>query len=208
MLTAGLTAAFVAALFFVFLARAVMAGSTTGFDAAVRGAVHSWASPALTSVMRAITQLGSVNFLVPAGAVVAWRLYVGGRPRAAVLLAITAVGAQAFDQVLKFDFRRPRPEVFFGAAQPSTYSFPSGHSVESCCFYGVLAAILAAGTMSWRKKGAIWAAASAVTVAVGLSRVYLGVHYPTDVVGGWALAIVWVGIVRAAYELWLPAHRK
>ena len=80
--------------------------------------------------------------------------------------------------------------------------------MSSCCFYGVLAAILAAGAVSRWRKNLIWTVAVTVTLAVGFSRVYLGVHYPTDVLGGYAVAVVWVAMVRAAYEMWLAKSRK
>ncbi|MDR3700949.1 MAG: phosphatase PAP2 family protein [Candidatus Sulfopaludibacter sp.] len=205
---AGFAVAVLAALFFAALAHAVVQGATQSFDASVRSTIHSWATPQLTGVMSGVTQLGSVTVLLPLGVILVWRLYAAGRPRAAVLLAVTVLGAQVFDQALKFGFRRPRPAVFFDLAQPGTYSFPSGHSVTSCCFYGVLAAILTAGAVSWRRKVLIWAVAVTVTLAVGFSRVYLGVHYPTDVLGGYAVAVVWVAMVRVAYEMWLAKSRK
>jgi undecaprenyl-diphosphatase len=205
---AGFAIAVLAALFFAALAHAVVQGRTRSFDLAVRSTIHSWATPRFTEAMSAVTQLGSTTILLPLGAILVWRLYVAGRLRAAVLLAITALGAQVFDQALKFEFRRPRPEVFFGLAQPGTYSFPSGHSLTSCCFYGVLAAILTAGAMSRGRRILIWAVAAAITLSVGFSRVYLGVHYPTDVLGGYAVAVVWVAMVRAAYEIWLAKARK
>jgi undecaprenyl-diphosphatase len=207
-LWAGFLAALAAALFFALLAAMVMNGSTLWFDGSVRNAIHGWASPRLTQIVRGVTQLGSMPILLPLGVVLVWVFYRAGRPRAALLFAITTVGSQAFDQVLKFGFRRPRPEVFFGLAQPSTYSFPSGHSVSSCCFYGVLAAILTAMTMPRARKILIWAIATLLVLAIGFSRVYLGVHYPTDVLGGYAIAIVWVSIVRAGYEIWLVKDRK
>ena len=205
---AGSAVAVLAALFFAVLAYAVVQGRTLAFDLAVRSTIHKWATPGFTEAMSAVTQLGSMTILLPLGAILVWRLYAAGRPRAAALLAITVLGAQLFDQALKFGFQRPRPQVFFGMAQPATYSFPSGHTVSSCCFYGVLAAILAAGAVSRRRKILIWTAAVTVTLAVGVSRVYLGVHYPTDVLGGYAVAVVWVAMVRAAYEMWLAKSRK
>jgi undecaprenyl-diphosphatase len=205
---AGTSVAVLAALFFVALALAVAQGHTQSFDVAVRDTIHSWATPLLTGAMSGATQLGSATVLLPLGVILVWRLYVAGRRRAAALLAITAVGAQVFDQALKFEFRRPRPEVFFGLAQPGSYSFPSGHSLSSCCFYGVLAAILTMGAVPRRRKVLIWALAAVVTLSVGFSRVYLGVHYPTDVLGGYAVAVVWVAMVRAAYEVWLAKSRK
>ena len=195
-------------MFFAVLAQAVVQGRTMGFDLAVRSAIHSWATPRFTEAMSAVTWLGSMTVLLPLGAVLVWRLYTVGRPRAAALLAITVLGAQAFDQALKFGFQRPRPQVFFGLAQPATYSFPSGHTVSSCCFYGVLAAVLAVGAVSPWRKTLIWTTATTIALAVGFSRVYLGVHYPTDVLGGYAVAVVWVAIVRGAYEMWLAKSRK
>ncbi len=205
---AGTAVAVLAALFFVVLAHAVAQGHTQSLDSNVRDAIHSWATPRFTEAMSAVTQLGSTTILLPLGVILVWRLYVAGRRRAAALLAITVLGAQVFDQALKFGFRRPRPEVFFGLAQPGSYSFPSGHSLTSCCFYGVLAAILTVGAVPRWRKVLIWALAAAITLAVGFSRVYLGVHYPTDVLGGYAVAVVWVAMVRAAYEVWLARSRK
>ena len=199
----GFLVALTGAAFFALLAQSVMAGNTVVFDAGVRNAIHGWANPVLTGVMRAITELGAVVFLLPLGILVVWRLRAAGRPRAAVLFALAAVGGELSDQALKYWFRRPRPEVFFGMAQPATYSFPSGHSVASCCFYGVLAAILSAAAVSRRRKIAIWAAAALLTLAIGTSRIYLGVHYPTDVMGGYAVAVVWVFLVRFGYHVWL-----
>jgi undecaprenyl-diphosphatase len=206
-LIAGFAVAVVAALIFAALAHAVMRGATEPVDISVRNAIHAWAAPELTWAMRAVTQLGAVAFLLLLGTLVIWKLLAAGRPRAAVLFAVAAVGAQIFDQALKFWFRRPRPEVFFGMAQPATYSFPSGHSVTSCCFYGALAAILATTAKSPRHKAAIWGAAGILTLAIGFSRIYLGVHYPTDVVGGYLVAIVWAAIVRCGYQFWLARMR-
>ncbi len=201
-LVAGSATAATAAIFFAWLAHAVTDGSLAVFDLRVRTYVHSWASPDLTRAMRGITQLGSSAFLTVLGLVVAWRLAKLGRRRAALILAVAALGAEAFDQVLKWIFHRPRPEAFFGVS-PGSYSFPSGHSVESCCFYGVLAAIVAAqAKRTWHHVG-IWIVAALITLAVGCSRVYLGVHYPTDVLGGYAAAVVWVSLVWLIYQWWL-----
>jgi undecaprenyl-diphosphatase len=103
---------------------------------------------------------------------------------------------------LKLIFRRARPEAFFGYAEPITYSFPSGHSIVSACFYGVLAAILTARMKSRARRIAIWMAAALLAFLIGLSRIYLGVHYPSDVLAGYAAAVIWVVAVRTGYERW------
>ena len=197
----GAVVATFGAVAFALLAQQVMRGGTQAIDQNIRMAIHGWASPLLTRAMRGITELGQPSLLIALGVIVVWRLYVIGRHRAAVVLAISALGGEACDQALKYSFARPRPDVFFGP-QATGYSFPSGHSVEACCFYGVLAAIVTVRA-GMRYKVAIWTVAALLTLAIGISRVYLGVHYPSDVAGGYAVAVVWVALVRTAYLVWV-----
>src|SRR5262249_32475001 len=124
LLTAGFLAAAATVLLFGWLAGEVLRGETLRFDLAVRDAIHSWASPLLTRAMQGVTQLGSFYFLFPLGLILAWRLAEAGRKRAAVLLAVAAIGAEALNEILKLVFHRMRPEAFFGLREPITYSFP------------------------------------------------------------------------------------
>jgi undecaprenyl-diphosphatase len=199
----GSLAAVLALFFFVWIAIAVLRGQGEAFDEAIRNAVHVRASLSLTCAMLWITQLGSVWFLVSAGLLVVWRLAATGRKHAAILLAGTALGSEALNQILKVAFHRTRPQAFFGLTSPANYSFPSGHAITACCFWGVLAAILAARSRSGWVKAGLWTSASILAALVGFSRVYLGVHYPTDVLAGYALAVIWVAVVRAVYAVWL-----
>lgn len=193
-----------AALFvFGWLARDVLENQTIRFDTAVRAGLHSLASPALTTFFRTITWLGSEFLLVPFGALVVWRLVAAGRRHAAALLVMAVLGGEVLDQILKFAFHRERPATFFGYPLPPSYSFPSGHSMVSICFFGVLAAVLAARMASRAHRLAVWIAAAAVVLLIGMSRIYLGVHYPSDVAAGYCAAIIWVAAVRAGYRLWL-----
>jgi undecaprenyl-diphosphatase len=170
---------------FVLLAWWANSGRSLGFDLWLRAAVHTFASPALTSAMLVVTTLGSELFLLPLGAMVVWRLTATGRRRQAIVLAAVSLGAEVTCQLLKVAFQRPRPAVFFGLPPAQTYSFPSGHAFVSTVFYGLLAGIL----LSRGKRGPI---VVIVALLIGLSRVYLGYHYPSDVLGGWALAIITV----------------
>ncbi len=185
-------AALAAALFFAWLASEVARGNTMGFDLAVRGAVHSWASPLLTDAMRGVSELGEPGFAIPLGLLLAANLIWRRRARAAVTLAAAAIGGECLDAILKASFHRVRPAAFFGLPQPEHYSFPSGHAMVSVCFYGTLAAVLAAGSA---RKIAYWAFGTGTPLLIGFSRVYLGVHYPTDVFAGYAAAIVWLTIL-------------
>jgi undecaprenyl-diphosphatase len=194
--TSGDVAVALAALvLFASLAYAVVQGEAVAFDAAVRNAVHAVSFPALTYAMRGISDSGEAVFLVALGVIVVWRLVSLGRRRQAVFFVIATLGAEVIDQALKFWFQRPRPEVFFGP-QPLNYSFPSGHALVSFCFYLALAEILMDDRWPRARKLAVWTLAVLLTGLIGLSRVYLGVHYPTDVLGGYAAAIAWLSIVR------------
>ncbi len=193
---------------FVWLAREVTRGDAMRLDTPIRNAVHARSSPPLTATMRGVSLFGSEVALVPLGvALVGW-LAAAKRRRAAVVFAVAALGAEALDQILKLLFHRLRPEPFFGLAPPVTHSFPSGHAMVSCCFFGALAAILAARGAPWARsrarRMAIFAVAALLVGLIGFSRVYLGFHYPTDVLAGYAAAVIWLAVVRAAsYGSWL-----
>jgi undecaprenyl-diphosphatase len=203
----GLPAAAGALIVFAWLAHGVLSAPAAGFDAAVRNAVHAWATPSLTFVMLTFTQLGSAPFLIGAGALTVWRLAATGRKHAALLVAVAALGGEALDQILKLCFQRPRPDAFFGLTDPVTFSFPSGHALTATCFYGVLAAVMAPRMRSAAARAGLWVLAATLAACIGISRVYLGVHYPTDVLAGYAAAIVWIAAVRAGYGVWRGRRR-
>ncbi|HEY2392356.1 MAG TPA: phosphatase PAP2 family protein [Candidatus Angelobacter sp.] len=189
----SLGAAMLALFLFAWLGNEMLQGDTQHFDQAVRAWVHSYASPAMTRVMNAISLLGYniliVELLVALAvfAKLRWR-------RAAVWLTVAMAGSLVLDLTLKYIYHRTRPTAYFGMA-PHSYSFPSGHAMCSFCFYGVLAGLLSARTkpLGWRLL--IWSTAAALIIAIGLSRIYLGVHYPSDVVAGYLAATVWVGTI-------------
>jgi undecaprenyl-diphosphatase len=187
---------------FVCLAIAVARGKTQAFDLAVRDAIHAWASTALTGAIEPATQLGGIWFLLPFGIVVAVWLLRTARRTECELFALAVAGAALVDQGMKLIFHRPRPEAFFGYPEPSTYSFPSGHSFVSYCFYLSLAEILIEPEWPRHRRRAFWIAAAALVLLIGFSRVYLGVHYPTDVIGGYTAAVAWTAMVRAAHHRW------
>jgi undecaprenyl-diphosphatase len=211
-LAAALLAAVLVFALFQALAEGVAEGETEAFDHAIRRAVNGLASPALTGAMRALTELGSPRLLVPFSLLAVAAFLRVDRRRAAVLVAVTMLGVALLDSGLKLLFQRERPAPFFGLVPPSSYSFPSGHALASFGFYGVLAALLAARTRRRALRILTWAAAAVLVGAVGLTRVYLGVHYPSDVLAGWAAAFVWVVAVASVDRFFrrtadTPAHR-
>lgn len=187
-----------ALIFFGYLADEVFEGHTVRFDAAVRNAVHAHASPALTSVMRALSFVGSAPVIgMAALLLILLFVFVIRWPRAAALLSASLLGDVALETVLKHFFRRARPESFFGYPLPDSYSFPSGHAMASVCFFVVLGGLVAHRIPNRGVKVAFWAIGIAMAAGIGLSRIYLGVHYPTDVLAGYAAATVWVGAILA-----------
>ncbi|MEI9971196.1 MAG: phosphatase PAP2 family protein [Ignavibacteriota bacterium] len=151
----------------------------------------------------AITMLGSAWVMVPIGMGMAWRLTVMHRRRQAVLLAIGYLVAELLSNLLKAAFQRPRPAVYFQLLRADTFSFPSGHALVSTVFYGLTACVLASVYPSRRAGAAI--AVVVIALTIGLSRVYLGYHYPSDVLAGWTCAIGWLALCGpAVYEAGEP----
>jgi undecaprenyl-diphosphatase len=189
----SLAVAVLALFLFAWLGSEVIQGDTRHFDQVVREWAHRFASPGMTRAMNAVSLLGYnilIVELVIAFAVFAWLRW----KRAAVWLAVAMTGSLALDLSLKYAYHRTRPIAFFGVA-PRSYSFPSGHALCSLCFYGVMAGLVSARTKSLAWRLAIWTAAAVLVIAIGFSRIYLGVHYPSDVLAGYLAATVWVGAV-------------
>ena len=192
---ASLVIAVLAIFLFAWLAENVAAQHTFQFDSSVRAAVHAHSSPALTRLMFAISFMGSGGLAVSALLAFALFRHFQWR-RAAIWLVVTLAGALVLDLTLKFAFHRPRPVPFFGPI-PRTYSFPSGHSLFSFCFYGVLAGLLAGRVRSMSARLLIWLAAALLVLLIGLSRIYLGVHYPSNVIAGYLAGTIWAATMVA-----------
>jgi undecaprenyl-diphosphatase len=186
----SLAVAVLSLLLFAWIADSVSHERTQAFDLAVRTQIHHYASPELTKAMVAISFLGEDGLAV--AAIVALAVFLRlRRRRAAVWLVVTLAGALVLEVALKYAFHRERPTPFFGPL-PRTYSFPSGHALFSFCFYGVLAGLLAGRIRSLPLRAVIWTGAALLVLAIGLSRIYLGVHYASDVIAGYLTATLWV----------------
>jgi membrane-associated phospholipid phosphatase len=204
----GLLAAAIVMVLFAVLASEVLEGETQHFDDAVRMTVYGVASPRATTVLHAITQLGSPLFLLPMTLVASLIFLRRRRIRGAILLTATMVGVSLLNWILKSVFQRPRPLPFFGLTVPASYSFPSGHSLAAFCFYGALAALVTARLRSTFWGALVWAGAVVIIVAVGFSRLYLGLHYPSDIIGGYATGFVWVLTVASADRMFRRADQR
>lgn len=191
-LLVGLALATIGGLFFGWLGEEVLENDTVRFDQRAGALIHRESQPDLTQAMIIVTQIGStlpVAVLSLLAAVSFWLLHMR---RQAVVLAIAMMGAAVLSYVLKLGFHRVRPEPYFGLAVPSSFSFPSGHSLVAMCFYGVLAHLVNSRVQHGLFRAAIWAFAAVMVLLIGFSRIYLGVHYASDVIAGYAAGVVWV----------------
>jgi undecaprenyl-diphosphatase len=203
---AALAASIAALLLFAWLASEMREGDTLKFDAAVRGWVHLFASPATTRVMSFISLLGDqvlIAELIIAVAVFLWLRW----KRGAAWLVLATLGGVILDTVLKHSFHRQRPVPFFGSALHS-YSFPSGHALVSFCFYAVLAGLIADRVRPLWLRVLVGLIAAALVISIGISRIYLGVHYPSDVIAGYLAAAMWVGTILALDRIRARRRRR
>ncbi len=206
---AGLALAVLAVILFAWIAEEMMENDTAHFDAFVRAQAHALASPALTRAMQIVTLIGSpipVAILTVIAAAIFW--YQGYLPRA-VALGIAVAGAGVLEFALKLCFQRPRPIPYFDIPAPHSYSFPSGHALGAFCFYSMLAHEINSVAGRRRLHSVIWLIAVLMVILIGFSRIYLGVHYPSDVVAGYVAGAVWlIAMIFAEREFPKWRHRR
>jgi len=173
------------------------------FDHVVATAIVSLRSAWLNPVMTFVTVLGGTIVVSAASAVVVAVTSLRGRPRAAIYTLAVLIAGVAFSAVGKTVFDRPRPPVSGALIElPTSYSFPSGHTMGSLCLAWVVCyLVLTAKTVSRGTRIAVTAVVVVYALAVAFSRVYLGVHYPSDVLASWLLGAGWIALVTTGYEL-------
>lgn len=154
------------------------------FDMPLAAYIADHRIPWLAEVMRNVTTLGSGLVIIPLASMTGLFLrYKTKSWRPFLLLAAAVAGAGILDLVLKIAVSRPRPPAVLMAAPVTGYSFPSGHTSLSV-FYGAVAYLLAKNLRRWQSKALIWAIAIIMAFLIGVSRIYLGAHWLTDVLGG------------------------
>jgi membrane-associated phospholipid phosphatase len=200
-LTVGLLAAAGCLWFFGDLAEDVVTeDSLVRFDRAVATILHYLATPPLTTFFLVVTALGSAEVLALLGLVVA--VVYGLRRRWLYLgtwLAALAGGA-VLNELLKGLFARPRPSFADPLVLETGYSFLSGHAMLSLIAYGVLAYFVVLGLRTWRARTAVVFGAALLVLLIGFSRMYLGVHYFSDVVAGYTAGGVWLSALITGME--------
>lgn len=202
----GLAAAMLACLVvFIAMAGLVTSGGTQSFDEAFVRAMRSSADPTiaagpawLTPLAHAATELGGTPILTLATVILAGWFAVRREWRFLAILLAAVLGETLLSSALKDLFDRPRPDVVPHLVHVSSKSFPSGHAASAAAIFLTFAALIAARLKARPARVYVFAAAGALAFLVGASRVYLGVHYPTDIIAGWSLGAGWAAIVWTA----------
>jgi undecaprenyl-diphosphatase len=200
----GLALAVGALWFFAWIAEEMLEGSTAQFDSQVRSIVHAHSTGQVTTIMKFLTLFGSSLVMTPLALFTLLVCYFEREFHALKMLAASFAGALVLEVVLKSAFHRARPVPFFDVSKPSSYSFPSGHALFSFCFFAGLTAVLSPRLVHPQAKVAVWFVALVLIFGIGFSRIYLGVHYPSDVLAGYAAGLVWVLTLNFVDQL----HRR
>jgi membrane-associated phospholipid phosphatase len=192
----------VATLTFAWIAKGVFANNFVAFDDGVITWLHGYWSPAANLVMLFFTTMGDLPALALLLGMVAVTLWSRGRWIDAAGLILAGAGAGILNQLMKGVFQRVRPDLIPSPFHLTSYSFPSGHSMGSIACYGMLAFVITRLLRRPLHRALVIVAAALIIFCVGLSRIYFGVHYPTDVLGGFLAGGAWlvlcVTVVEAA----------
>lgn len=170
------------------------------FDLDIRNAVHAHASLVAVRTMLAVSLLASRQLLVPAVIVILIILAALKDKSGLIFLGCAMIGEVILEVSTKDLFHRARPESFFNVPLPHSYSYPSGHALGSICFYGAMA-LVGSRYFITNKRWLAYFVATLIVCWIGLSRIYLGVHYPTDVIGGYLLGAAWLSLLSAMLDL-------
>lgn len=196
----ALSVAIIGAILFVTLAVLVRSGSTRSFDESVIRWIAGHHTRSLDAVMTEITMLGTAIVVMMIAAIASLFLVLTGQKHSAILLFASTLGGIILNGVLKLGFDRPRPTFIVPLVHAAGSSFPSGHATSAAVVYGTVAYLAARLA---KRKWAPWLVmmgAFAVIAVISLSRLYLGVHYPSDVLAGIVIGLAWAGFCIATLE--------
>ncbi|MBE9060397.1 phosphatase PAP2 family protein [cf. Phormidesmis sp. LEGE 11477] len=162
------------------------------FDKHILLYIHQFANPVLDAVMVGITRLGDPRTVVPLTVIIFCFLWWQRYQLEAKFFALNAIGGAVLSYVLKLVFNRPRPQLWPQLISETTFSYPSGHALGSMVLYGFLSYLLITlyprYSLIWRLVGIF------LIVAIGFSRLYLGVHWPTDILAGYGIGFLWITV--------------
>jgi undecaprenyl-diphosphatase len=193
---------------FVKLAGEVREGETQAFDVAVLRFIEAHKSRLLDPVMLELTFLGTGTVVLMIVLVSGMFLWLTKHKHSALLLIVATVGSMILNTVLKMRFDRPRPQVFEWGQNTFSSSFPSGHAMNAATVYMTVAYLAARLQKRRYSRWLTLLAAFLVILVIAVSRLYLGVHYPTDVAAGVLIGIAWAALCMAMLEVTLLFGRR
>jgi len=193
----------VAALAAVWLSMLLFGGGQ--LDREVYEALYAGHRPALLSAARIATALGKPTVLIGAGMAIALWLWSRGHRHLPIVLTAIVLTGRALSEAQKYWIARVRPDLEPHLVVVKTSSFPSGHATSSMIFYLTLAFALTSGM---RRRWPAVAGAVLLSLLIGISRVMLGVHWPSDVVGGWAFGMLWVLLTLRLAERFITPYGR
>lgn len=199
-LVAGLVVAALGVVAFLTLASHVKSGTTQSFDDAVIRWMGAHHTHSLDAVMLEVTALGTGTVVLMIVAVAALFLVLTSHKYSAALLLASTAGGIVLNGLLKIGFDRPRPAIFLPQVQTVSSSFPSGHAMSAAIVYTTVAYLAARLHKRRWARWLVMSAAFVVIAMISISRLYLGVHYPSDVVAGLAIGLAWAGFCMATLE--------
>jgi undecaprenyl-diphosphatase len=205
----GLAIALVGIPFGLLLHQVTTDGPLTAFDDSAARWLHVrvQGEDGMIALLEAVSFLGKPIFLLFAiGIPGAWILYHGGK-KLAIFLAVTCIGGGIVDTIVKVVVGRPRPKLDQPIIEAFGQSFPSGHSMASVVCYGALLLVFLP-LMSNRVRNVAIAAYIVLVLAIGFTRLTLGVHFISDVIGGYVLGFAWLAASVAAFEIWREERGK
>jgi membrane-associated phospholipid phosphatase len=199
--TGGVVLATAAFWFFKQQADRVVEGNADQFDLAAMKVIHQINNPAMNRTMEAVTQLGTHVAIGTAAGLTAIAMIRKGRKADALTVIISTGGAMIINTALKHVFQRQRPkELARRIGLPRSHSFPSGHSLLSAATYPIVTHHLVQNA-SLPVQAVAHSLAMTTILGVGFSRVYFGVHFPSDVLGGFALGFGWLGLTALTHTV-------
>lgn len=199
--TGGVAMAAIAFWFFKKQAEHVVEGKADPYDTAIFDVVHQIDNPVMHRFMEAVTQLGTHAAIGTAAGVTALAMLREGRKNDAWTVVVSTGGAMAINTILKNIFQRQRPQELARRIKlPKSHSFPSGHSLLSAATYPIVAHHLVQHR-SVATQAVVHTFAGMTILLVGFSRVYFGVHFPSDVLGGFAAGFGWLGLTSLSHTV-------
>jgi len=199
-LVAGVVVAAIGTWGFAEIAETVLAGRTQAFDESVLRWIGAHHTPLLDSAMLEITALGTGTVVVMIVGIAALFLILTRHKYSGLLLLVATAGGGILGMVLKLRFDRPRPHIFTWGTQAISSSFPSGHAMSATIVYATVAYLAARLQKHNWSRWLTMLAAALVIALICFSRLYLGVHYPSDVVAGVVIGLSWAAFCMATLE--------